>query len=132
SRPIRKRLCGETRGMGVPPLCRKRSGETPVPRRRGARPTSLASRSSRGLFLRRRGGGRLGGHLGVEGEKGFEALGVVFEAAADVDAFESLVVAVVGGAQIGRHFVGIVEIGDGGGEMRLAGEQDVFRATRQV
>ena len=79
-----------------------------------------------------RGGGALGGHLGVEGEEGFEAFGIVFEAAAEVDAFEGFVVAVVGGAQVGGHFVVVVEIGDGCGEMRLAGEQDVLRATGQI
>ena len=40
------------------------------------------------------------GHFGVEFEQLFEAFGVVFEAAADVDAFQDLVVSIVRGAKV--------------------------------
>jgi hypothetical protein len=49
------------------------------------------------LFLR--------GHLGVEFEELFQPLGVVLEAAADVDALQRLVVALVSGAQVGKNRV---------------------------
>ena len=39
------------------------------------------------------------------------------------------VVAVMGGAQVGGHLLGVVEIGDGRGKMRLAGQQDVLGAA---
>jgi hypothetical protein len=38
----------------------------------------------------------------------------------------------VRGAQIGRHGVGIVEVGDGRREIRLARQQNVFGAAGQV
>jgi hypothetical protein len=38
----------------------------------------------------------------------------------------------VGGAQVFGHLFGVVEVGDGGGEMCLAGEEDVFGAGGQV
>lgn len=50
----------------------------------------------------------------------------------DVDAFQHFVVARVGVAQVVRHLVRVVQLGDGGGEMRLAGEQDVFGALGEV
>ena len=54
------------------------------------------------------------------------------KAAADMDAFKGFVVAVVGVAQTFGHFWGVVEVGYGGGEMRLARQQDVLGASRQV
>ena len=39
---------------------------------------------------------------------------------------------VMRGAEVFWHLFGVVEIGDGGGEMRLAGEKDVLRATGEV
>ncbi len=30
------------------------------------------------------------------------------------------------GAEVGGHFFGVVEVGYGGGEMRLAGQKDAF------
>src|SRR3546814_12554246 len=72
------------------------------------------------------------GHFGVEFEQFFEALGVVFEAAADVDAFEDLVVAIMRVAEVFGHLLRIVALGDGLGEMRLAGEEDVLCAAGQV
>src|SRR3546814_1712324 len=69
------------------------------------------------------------GHFGVEFEQFFEALGVVFEAAADVDAFEDLVVAIMRVAVGFGHLLRIVELGDGLGEMRLAGAADVLCAA---
>ena len=72
------------------------------------------------------------GHLGVQLEQLFQPLGVVAEAAADVDALQHLVVALVRLAQVGGHIVGIVEIGDRRREMRLARQQDVLGAAGQV
>ena len=71
-------------------------------------------------------------HLGVEFEQLFQPLGVVPEAAADVDALQHLVVALVRLAQVGGHGLGIVEIGDRRREMRLARQQDVLGAAGQV
>ena len=53
-----------------------------------------------------------GGHFGVELEQLFQPLGVVLEPAADIDALQHLVVALMRRAQIVGHGVGIVEIGD--------------------
>lgn len=36
------------------------------------------------------------------------------------------------GAQVGGHRLGVVEVGDGGGEMRLAREQDNLGAAGEV
>lgn len=71
-------------------------------------------------------------HLRIHLEQFFEAFGVVAEASADVDAFEGLVVAVVGLPQVFGHGVWFVEVGDGGGEMRLASQQDILGAAGQV
>jgi len=38
----------------------------------------------------------------------------------------------MGGAQVGGYLVGFVEIGDGGGEMGFAGQQDVLGAAGQI
>jgi hypothetical protein len=65
-----------------------------------------------GLFGRR--------HLGVKLKQLFQPLGVVLEAAADVDALQHFVVALVGMSQVVRHGVRVVQVGDGGGEMRFA------------
>jgi hypothetical protein len=62
-----------------------------------------------GRFFR---GRLLGVHFGIKLEDFFEAFGVVFEAATDVDAFEDFVVAFVGFAQVGGHGFGVIEIGD--------------------
>ena len=75
---------------------------------------------------------RRSGHLGVEIEQLFQPLGIVLEAAADIDALQHLVVALMRRAQVGGHVVGIVEIGDGRREMVLARQQDVLGAARQV
>ncbi len=74
--------------------------------------------------------GGVGGHFGVELEEFFEALGVVLEAAAEVDALQGLVVALVGGAEVGGHFFRVVEVGDGRREMRLQRQQDALRAMK--
>lgn len=71
-------------------------------------------------------------HPGVEFEQLFEPLGVVPEPAADIDAFERLVVSLMGMAQIIGYLFRGVEIGDGCGEMRLARQQYVFGASRQI
>ena len=73
-----------------------------------------------------------GGHLGVKLEQLFQPLGVVAEAAADIDALKHLVVALMRLAQIGGHVLGIIEIGDGRRKMRLARQQDVLGAAGQV
>ena len=65
-------------------------------------------------------------------EQLFQPLGVVLEAAADVDALQHLVVALMRLAQVGGHVVGIVEVGDRRREMRLARQQDVLGAAGQV
>src|SRR3546814_10501131 len=49
-----------------------------------------------------------------------------------VDAFEDLVVAIMRVAEVFGHLLRIVELGDGLGEMRLAGEEDVLCAAGQV
>lgn len=72
------------------------------------------------------------GHLRIHLGQLFQPFGVVLKAAADVDAFEDHVVAVVGGAQVFGHLFGVVEARYGGGEVRLAGEEDVFSAGSQV
>jgi hypothetical protein len=36
------------------------------------------------------------------------------------------------GAKVCGHFFGVVEVGDGGGEMRLAGQKDAFRRRCQI
>src|SRR3546814_19496000 len=69
------------------------------------------------------------GHFGVEFEQFFEALGVVFEVAADVDAFEDLVVEIMRVEEVLVHFLRIVDRGDVRGDMRLAGETAVLRAA---
>jgi hypothetical protein len=71
-------------------------------------------------------------HLRVHLERFFQPLGGVAEAAADLDAFRHLVVVVVGGAEVGEHFFGVVEIGDGGRRMRFAGPKDAFGRHCQV
>jgi hypothetical protein len=50
----------------------------------------------------------LGGHFGIQLEEFFEAFGVVFEAATDVDAFKHFVVKVVGFSEVGGHVLGVV------------------------
>src|SRR5690606_27336820 len=97
-------------------------GRTPAGAK--VRRSRLASFRPPSRFLRRspRVGG-VGGPLGVGFEELFEARGLVLEAAADVDALQGLVVALVGRAEVGGHGVGIVEIGDGCREVCLAGEQ---------
>ena len=72
------------------------------------------------------------GHLGVKLEQLFQPLGVVPEAAADIDALQHLVVALMRLAQVGGHVVGVVEIGDRRREMCLARQQDVLGAAGQV
>lgn len=57
-------------------------------------------------------------------------VGVVFELATAVDAFECFDFAVVGGARVSEHGLGIVEVGDRGREMRLAGQKDAFEPPR--
>src|SRR3546814_14344483 len=71
------------------------------------------------------------GHFGVEFEQFFEALGVVFEAAADVDASEDLVVAIMRVAEVLGYLLRNGELGDGIGAMRLASEEDVLCAAGQ-
>ena len=39
---------------------------------------------------------------------------------------------VVGGAEVSGHFLRVVEVGDGGGEMSLASEQDILGTGRQI
>ncbi len=58
----------------------------------------------------------LRGHLRIHLEQLFQPLGVVAEAAADIDAFQHLVIALMRGAEVGGHFFGIAEVGDGGGK----------------
>ena len=72
------------------------------------------------------------GHLGVKLEQLFQPLGIVAEAAADIDALQHLVVALMRLAQVGGHVLGIIEIGDRRREMRLARQQDVLGAAGQV
>jgi len=78
-------------------------------------------------------GGVLGsGHARVKVEQFFEAFGVVLEAAADIDAFQYLVVALVRVTKVGRHFTWFIEFSDGCRKVRLPCEQNVLGAARQV
>src|SRR3546814_16825431 len=70
--------------------------------------------------------------LGVEVEQLFQPFGVVLEAPPDIDAFQHLVVALVGFAKIGGHLFRGVEVGDGGREMRLAGQQTGLSAAGEI
>jgi hypothetical protein len=40
-------------------------------------------------------------------------------------------IALVCGAQVGGHFFGSVQVGDGGGEMRLARQKNILGASGQ-
>ena len=73
-----------------------------------------------------------GGHFRVKLEQLFQPLGVVLEPAADIDALQHLVVALMRRAQVGGHGVGVIEIGDRRREMRLARQQDILGAAGQV
>ena len=73
-----------------------------------------------------------GGHLGVKIEQLFQTLGIVLEAAADINALQNLVVTLMRRSQVGWHVVGVVEIGDCGREMVLARQQDVLSAAREI
>lgn len=72
------------------------------------------------------------GHLGIQLKQLLEPFGVVFETATDVDALQHFIVAFVGGAKVIRHGVGIVEVGNGGGKMCFAGQQNVFSAAGEI
>jgi hypothetical protein len=74
----------------------------------------------------------LTGHFSIKLKQLFQPLGVVFEAATDVDAFEHFIISIVCFTQIFRHFIGSIEIGDRGWEMRFTGEQDIFGAAGEV
>jgi hypothetical protein len=58
----------------------------------------------------------------VKCKQPFQAFCVILETATDVNALQYFVIALVRSAQIVRHGVGVIEIGDGGGEMVLARE----------
>ena len=77
------------------------------------------------MFGRRR-------HLRIKLKQFFQPLGVVLETATDVDALQHFVVALVGVTQVVRHGLRVVQVGDRGGEVRFAGQQDVFGAGSQV
>jgi len=68
-------------------------------------------------------------HFGVEIKQLLQPLGIIFKAAADVDALQHFVVALMGTAQIVGHLVGGVEIGNGSGEMGFPCQQDIFGAA---
>src|SRR3546814_18630404 len=70
--------------------------------------------------------------LGVEVEQLFQPSGVVLEAPPDIDTFQHLVVALAGFAKIGGHLFRGVEVGDGGREMRLAGQPNGLRAAGAI
>ena len=57
---------------------------------------------------------------------------IVLEAAANHDALQALIVAIMGMAEIFGHLFGIVELGHGGGEVGFAGQEDVFSAAGEV
>ena len=71
-------------------------------------------------------------HPGIKLKQLFQPLGVILEAAADVDALQRFIVALVGFAQVGGHVAGVVEVGNGGREMCLARQQDILGAAGQV
>src|SRR3546814_9398448 len=75
------------------------------------------------------------GHLRIHLEQFFQPLGVIAESATDIDAFKHLVVALMGGAEVFGNIAlavsYLVEIDVGGGEMRLARQQNVFGPAGQ-
>ena len=56
----------------------------------------------------------------------FEAFGVVFERAADVDFFQCVIKCLVGGEQIVGQGFGVIEPGDGFAGMGFAGCDDLL------
>src|SRR3546814_14295069 len=80
-------------------------------------------------FLRR---SRRCGHLGIEVEQLFQPLGIVAKPPPDIDAFQHLVVALMGFAQIGGHLFGVIKVGDSGRKMRLARQQDILLTTGKI
>ena len=75
---------------------------------------------------------RLSRHLRIKLKQLFETLGVVLETAADIYPLKRFIIALMGGAEVLRHGLGVIEVSNGGGEMRLPGEEYVLGATRQV
>ena len=71
-------------------------------------------------------------HLGVHVEQFLQQLGVVLEAAADIDALQHFVIALMGMAQVFGHGVGVIEIGNGFWPMGLTGQQNIFGAAREI
>ena len=71
-------------------------------------------------------------HLRVQLEQLLQPLRIVPEASADVNALKHLVVTVVGGAEILRHAVSSVEIGDRGRKVRFPRQKDVLGGGGQV
>jgi hypothetical protein len=65
-------------------------------------------------------------HLGIEVEQLLQPLGVVLEAATDVDALQHFVIALMRRAQVSGHGLGVIEVGNGRREMMLPRQQDVL------
>jgi hypothetical protein len=71
-------------------------------------------------------------HLGIKLKQLFQPLGIVLETAADVDALQHFVVALVGAAQIFWQVAQVAQVGDSGGEMGFARKQDGLDAGDQI
>ena len=74
----------------------------------------------------------LGCHLGIHLKQFFEPFGIIFEAAAYIDALKHFVIMGMSRTQVFGHGVGLIEISDGGGEMGFAGQQDIFGGAGKV
>src|SRR6266496_4122931 len=72
------------------------------------------------------------GHFGVEIEELFQALGIVFEAATDINALQHFVVALMRLAQIRGHVIRIVELRHSRWVMGFAGQDNFLRAACEV
>ena len=76
------------------------------------------------------------GHFGVEVKQLFQPFGIIFEAAAYVDALQHFVIAIMRMAQVFGHFTfaifDLVQIGDGGGKMCFPRQQNILRAACEI
>ncbi len=74
----------------------------------------------------------MGCHLRIKLEQLFQALCVVLETASDINALQYFIIAFVRLAQILRHGVRIVEVGNRVGEVMFSSNQNVLDATCKV
>src|SRR3546814_11309675 len=69
-------------------------------------------------------------HLGVEIKQLLQSFGVVLEATTDIDTLQHFIVVLVGTAKVLRHGVWVIQVGDGGGEVCFAGQQNIRSEER--